>query len=60
MPFKIPKGVDKIPMTVRLEELDYKIIEKLSNEGKKSLNEIINMMIKYAIDNMDDETEKFV
>jgi len=34
MAFKIPKGVDRIPMTVRLEEFDYKVIEELSNKGK--------------------------
>ena len=61
MAFKIPKGVDRIPMTVRLEEFDYKVIEELSNKGKKSLNEVINMMIKYAIENMDDdENQKLV
>ena len=53
MKFKIPKGVDKVPKTVRLDETDCKIIQKLADDNKKSFNEIINIMVKYAIENMD-------
>ena len=53
MKFKIPKGVDKVPKTVRLDETDCEIIQKLDDDNKKSFNEIINIMVKYAIENMD-------
>ena len=53
MSFKIPKGVNKVPFSIRVDEEDYKVINKLSVKNKKSYNYIINAMIKYSIDNMD-------
>lgn len=53
MSFKVPKGINKIPFSIRVDEKDYNIINKLSIDNKKSYNFIINAMIKYAIDNMD-------
>lgn len=53
MAFKIPSGADKIQFSIRVDENDFNIIEKLSKKSKKSYNYIINAMIKYAIDNMD-------
>lgn len=53
MSFKIPSGSDKVQFSIRIEEEDFNIIEKLSVKSKKSNNYIINAMIKYAIDNMD-------
>ena len=53
MPFKIPSGADKIQFSIRVDEDDFNIIEKLSKKSKKSYNYVINAMIKYAIENMD-------
>ena len=53
MTFKIPSGADKIQFSIRVDESDFNIIEKLSKNSKKSYNYIVNAMIKYAIDNMD-------
>lgn len=58
MEFKIPKGVDKVPITVRIDETDFNVIEKLSRKSKKSYNYIVNSMIKYAIQNMSMEEIK--
>ena len=53
MAFKIPSGADKVQFSIRVDENNFNIIEKLSKKSKKSYNYIINEMIKYAIDNMD-------
>ena len=53
MGFKVPKGVEKVPKTIRLDETDCEIIQKLADDNKKSFNEIVNIMVKYAIENMD-------
>lgn len=58
MSFKVPKGINKVPFSIRVDERDYNIINKLSIDNKKSYNFIINAMIKYAIDNMDLEDIK--
>ena len=52
MKFKVAKELDKIAKTIRIEEQDYKLIEKLAKENRCSFNAIINSMIKYAIENM--------
>lgn len=53
MAYKIPTGTDKVQFSIRVDENNFDIIEKLSKKSKKSYNYIINEMIKYAIDNMD-------
>lgn len=53
MAFKIPSGADKIQFSIRVDENDFNIIEKLSKKSKKSYNYVVNSMIKYAIANMD-------
>lgn len=53
MSFKIPSGSDKVQFSIRIDEADFNVIEKLSVKSKKSNNYVINAMIKYAIDNMD-------
>ena len=53
MGFRVPKGVDKVPKTVRLDESDCEIIQKLADDNKKFFNEIVNIMVKYAIENME-------
>ncbi len=53
MSFKIPSGSDKVQFSIRIDEDDFNIIEKLSVKSKKSNNYVINAMIKYAINNMD-------
>ncbi len=59
MTFKIPSGADKVQFSIRVDENDFNIIEKLSKKSKKSYNYIVNEMIKYAISNMDlEESEK--
>lgn len=58
MSFKIPKGINKVPFSIRVDDKDYEIINKLSKKSKKSYNFIINAMIKYAIANMDIEDIK--
>ena len=59
MGFKAPKGVEKVPKTVRIDEEDCNIIEQLASENNTSFNEIVNSMIKYAIENMEkDDKEK--
>ncbi len=52
MKFKVSKGVEKIPKTIRIEDRDYKLIEKLAKDNRCSFNTIVNSMIKYAIENM--------
>ena len=54
MSFKMPKGTSKVPMTIRVEETDFHIVEKIAKESKKSLNEVVCAMIKYSIDNMEE------
>lgn len=58
MTFNIPSGADKVQFSIRVDESDFNIIEKLSKKSRKSYNYIINEMIKYAIDNMDLEDIK--
>lgn len=58
MEFKIPKGVDKVPITIRIDETDFEIIDKLSKKSRKSYNYIVNSMIKFAIQNMNMEDTK--
>ena len=58
MAFKIPSGVNKVPFSIRVDENDYKIIDKLSRKNKKSYNYIVNCMIKFAIQNMNMEDIK--
>jgi len=53
MSFKIPSGSDKVQFSIRIDEEDFNIIEKLSVKSRKSNNYVINAMIKYAINNMD-------
>ena len=53
MSFKIPSGINKVPFSIRVDENDFEIIDKLSKKNKKSYNYIVNCMIKYAIENMD-------
>lgn len=53
MAFKIPSGADKVQFSIRVDENDFNIIDKLSKKNKKSYNYIVNEMIKYAIANMD-------
>lgn len=60
MGFKVPRGINKVPFSIRVDEKDYKVIDKLSKKNKKSYNFIVNAMIKYAIDNMDMEDIKNV
>ena len=58
MTFHIPSGSDKVQFSIRVDENDFNIIEKLSKKSRKSYNFIINAMIKYAIENMDLEDIK--
>jgi len=58
MAFKIPSGINKVPFSIRVDEDDFEIIDKLSKKSKKSYNYIINAMIKYSIENMDLEDIK--
>ena len=53
MNFKIPNGINKVPFSIRVDEKDYNFIKKLSKKSKKSYNQVVNCMIKFAIDNMD-------
>ena len=53
MAFKIPNGTDKVQFSIRVDENNFNIIDKLSKKSRKSYNYVINEMIKYAIDNMD-------
>lgn len=52
MSFNIPKGTSKVPFSIRVDEGDFEIIDKLHNKTDKSYNYIVNLMIKYAIENM--------
>lgn len=54
MAFKIPSGADKVQFSIRIDENDFSIIETLAKKSKKSNNYIINKMIKYAIEEMDE------
>lgn len=53
MTFKIPSGADKVQFSIRVDENDFNVIEKLSKKSRKSYNYVVNKMIKYAIENMD-------
>ena len=58
MGFKIPSGSDKVQFSIRIDEDDFNVIDKLSKRSKKSYNYVINEMIKYAIENMDSKDLK--
>ena len=58
MSFKVSKGINKVPFSIRVDEEDYNIIHSLSIESKKSYNYIINAMIKNSIANMELEDIK--
>lgn len=58
MAFKIPNGVNKVAFSIRVDDDDFKIIDKLSKKNKKSYNYVVNSMIKFAIANMDTEEIK--
>ena len=61
MAFKIPSGVNKVQFSIRVDEDNFKIIDKLANKNKKSYNYIVNCMIKYAIDGMkEDELKELI
>ena len=53
MGFVVPKGIEKVPKTVRIDEEDCEIVQKLADANNTSFNEIVNSMIKYAIENME-------
>lgn len=55
MSFNIPKGTSKVPFSIRVDEKEYQIIDKIHNKTGKSYNYIVNLMIKYAIDNIENE-----
>ncbi|MFR8115678.1 MAG: hypothetical protein ACLVAK_01510 [Clostridia bacterium] len=55
MNYTVPRGVNKIPFSIRVDEHDFEIIDQLSKKNKKSYNYIVNSMIKFAIQNMDIE-----
>ncbi len=55
MGFRVPKGINKVPFSIRVDENDFEVIDKLSKKSKKSYNYIVNSMIKFAIENMDIE-----
>ena len=55
MGFRVPKGINKVPFSIRVDENDFEFIDKLSKKSKKSYNYIVNSMIKFAIENMDIE-----
>lgn len=58
MGFKIPSGTDKVQFSIRVDEDDFEIIEKLSKKSRKSYNYVVNKMIKYAIENMELDDKK--
>lgn len=47
MGFKIPKGVSKIPMTIRVEETDFEIIERIA-KGKIIIDIIITFIFSFG------------
>ena len=51
--YKVPKGINEVPFSIRVNQENYNIIVELSKKSKKSYNFIINSMIQYAIENMD-------
>ncbi len=53
MGFIVPKGVEKVPKTIRIDEKDCDIIQQLAYDNNTSFNDIVNSMIKYAIENME-------
>ena len=53
MGFKVPKGVEKVPKTISIDEKDCDIIQQLAYDNNTSFNDIVNSMIKYAIENME-------
>ena len=56
--FKIQKGYDTVSKTFRLP---VEIVDKLDNLAFKnnlSLNQLVIQCLKYAIENLDDETEE--
>ena len=61
MAFKIPSGVNKVQFSIRVDEDDFKIIDKLATKNKKSYNYIVNCMVKYAIESMkEDELKELI
>lgn len=61
MAFKIPSGVNKVQFSIRVDEDNFKIIDKLATKNKKSYNYIVNCMVKYAIESMkEDELKELI
>ena len=61
MAFKIPSGVNKVQFSIRVDEDNLKIIDKLATKNKKSYNYIVNCMVKYAIESMkEDELKELI
>ena len=61
MAFKIPSGINKVQFSIRVDEDDFKIIDKLATKNKKSYNYIVNCMVKYAIKGMkEDELKELI
>ena len=58
MGFNISNGGIKVPLTVYVSEETYNIIEDLSNKSKRSLSNVTNSMIEYAIENMENREDK--
>lgn len=58
MAFKIPSGINKVPFSIRVDEGDFQIIDRLSKKNNKSYNYIVNCMIKFAIQNMNKDDIK--
>ena len=50
MGFKMPKGIDKVPMTIRVNEKNFDFIKKVSKDNNCSYNEVVCAMIDYAIE----------
>ena len=51
--FKIPKEPEKVSKSIRFDEETCNIIQKLADENDRSFNQIVNDMVKFAIDNME-------
>ena len=49
MGFKVPSGINKVPFSIRVDENDFEIIDKLSKKSKKSYNYIVNSMINLQL-----------
>lgn len=56
--WKIQKGYDSVTRTFRLPEELVSKLEMLASDNKISLNQLVIQCLRYAVDNLDTNSDK--